>query len=196
MRLSLCSLSDHSDVRLIRGWGQPGGQMSQIHREIKTHIPWWWTGWCSACSPQRLRFHTAPHQSIWQKPHHYHHRLHLTLTLLPSLSPPAGSPSGQPQALSSKLKVQYTHWSLGQFKARAVRDASVRLLQPERQRACSRGQPLHICTTPSSVMRWGKPKQKGKSEGASNTETGAVDRWNWLLWVDWFGLPVTSILSW
>ena len=48
-----------------------------------------------------------------------------------------------------------THWSLGQFKARAVREASVRLPQPDRQSACSRGQPRHSCTTPSSVTRCG-----------------------------------------
>lgn len=78
---------------------------------------------------------------------------------------------------AAKQKVQCTHCSRGQFKPRAVREASVRLLQPERQRACSRWQPLHICTTPSSVIRWGKAAQKEKSEDTSNTKTGAAEKY-------------------
>ena len=65
-----------------------------------------------------------------------------------------------------------THWSLGQFKARAVREASVRLPQPDRQSACSRGQPRHSCTTPSSVTRCGaKRTVRGRGHHAEPPAT-------------------------
>lgn len=69
--------------------------------------------------------------------------------------PPAEKPPASPPAPLGPRPSGCTHWSLGQFKARAVREASVRLPQPDRQSACSRGQPRHSCTTPSSVTRCG-----------------------------------------
>ena len=167
--------------KVILGQGKSGGHMSEVHQETKAQIPWWWTVWDS------------PHILKWtrlQCPTPIHvtkanntttasattYSTHWQAFLLLQEALPVS-----PKLWVAKLKAWRTHWSLGQFKARAVREASVRLPQPDRQRACSRWQPLQICTTPSSVMRWGEPKQKGKSEGTGNGEMGAADKWSLLL---------------
>ena len=85
-------------------------------------------------------------------------------------------PAPGPGPRGATRKARRTHWSRGQFKARAVREASVRLPQPDRQSACSRGQPRLSCTTPSSETRCGAKRRvrpasrRGASRGAARPQ--------------------------